>query len=132
MVGGEDVAVRRNDDAGAEALLLAGALTVIALELVAEKLPEERVIHQRVKAGLLMNNPRGVDVDDAGLRLFHHRCEAGTHAGLAVYRGLVHTNIRAVFPRPDLVMHEQSQGQGADKRRRNAEDGFVGQFHMKN
>ncbi len=48
VVGGEDVAVRRNDDAGAEDLFLLGQFTAVLLGLIPEKLAEKRVVAKRI------------------------------------------------------------------------------------
>ena len=71
MIRGQDITIGGDDDAGTEALFFARALTVIALGLlVTEKLAEDWVVHHRIPRRAFFDEPRGVNVDDAGRNFF--------------------------------------------------------------
>ena len=93
MVGGEDVAVRRDDHARAEALLPARARLAPASRILAKEPPEERVVEERV--GPLANGHGGVDVHHAGRDLLDHRRNAGRRLEFAVDRGFLDGQLRS-------------------------------------
>src|SRR3546814_1952854 len=76
MLVGDDEALPRDDDAGAERRLLALAALAIA-EAVAEEAAEEGIVEQR-RDGPLLDLALGEDVHQRRRRLLHHRRE-GQH-----------------------------------------------------
>src|SRR3546814_6997025 len=76
MLVGDDEALPRDDDAGAERRLLALAALAIA-EAVAEEAAEEGIVEQR-RDGPLLDLALGEDVHHRRRRLLHHRRE-GQH-----------------------------------------------------
>ena len=78
---GDDEARRIDDDAGAERLLHPLVLASLAAEEAAEdRIVEQRIARHRLDAG-------GVDVDDRGRDLLHHRREREPHLRRALRRG---------------------------------------------
>src|SRR5205823_8208861 len=80
MAGGEDVAVRSDDGAGAEALLFVFARLELTAKAVTEELPKDGVIDQGIWA--ITNGDRRVDIDDARSDLFDDGREAGGRLNL--------------------------------------------------
>ena len=68
MIGGEDVAIGRDDHAGAKPVVAVGELTAFIGDLVAEELAHERI--KRIAVDALLDEAGGVDVDNAGGRFF--------------------------------------------------------------
>ena len=81
VVGRQNIAVRRNDDPGAEAFFPARARLIVLWHLIAEELAEKRIIEKRIAVGTHVNNARGIDVHHAGRGLFDDRRKADAESG---------------------------------------------------
>src|SRR3546814_19747822 len=93
MLVGDDEALPRDDDAGAERRLLALAALAIA-EAVAEEAAEEGIVEQR-RDGPLLDLALGEDVHPRRRRLLHHRRE-GQHRLATAGRDLADGVLRLV------------------------------------
>ena len=78
VIIGDDKTRGVDDDARAQRFRYPG------VAVAAEKLPENRVVEQRIARHRL--HPRGVDVDDRRPRLFHHRSKGETNLARVLRR----------------------------------------------
>ena len=100
VVGRQNVAVRRNHDAGPEAFLPACARLIVLWKLIAKELAEKRVVEKRIAVRTHMNDARGIDVHHARRGLFDDGGKADARSGVAIERRGFNLDIRPCFLSP--------------------------------
>ena len=121
VVGRQNIAVRRNDDSRAKTLFPARAFPVVVRELVAEKLPEKRIVKKRIAHQPFMHDARGINVHDARRGLFDDGREAGAEFGVAVDGRGLNLECRRGFLAPRGEVKDDNHDQRARNRRQKSD-----------
>ena len=129
MVGGEDIAIRGDDDAGAKSLLLARARRAILRKRVPEKLPEHGVFAKGVALGHFADDARGVDVHHAGGGFFNDRRKTRPQLHVPINRRGGELEVRGGVFAPEGEMKYGDDQQGTRHRGQKTGKGSGDVFH---